>query len=87
MIIAPHFFNYREGRIRFAVGRGGAVIAYFPDWGFSSPETGMEKPADALRNARAELVRHAGKSNAEEIAPVLEALDKSIEDALQWSLF
>lgn len=85
--MSARLFTYRDGRIRFEVERGGAVRAFFPSWGFSDPDDHVQRSSDALSHARAALVRHAGKSNADEIAPVMEALDKAIDDALQGSLF
>jgi hypothetical protein len=85
--MSANIFTYRDGRIRFDVEHGGAVRAFFPSWGFSDPDDHVQRPSDALRHARSSLVRHAGKANADEIAPVLEALEKAIEYALQGSLF
>lgn len=85
--MSANIFTYREGSIRFEVECGGAVSAWFPSWGFYDPDDHVQRSADALSHARSALVRHAGKANAEEIKPVLEALDKAIDDALQGSLF
>jgi len=80
-------FSFEDHRRRVTVDDTGSTLAFFPLWGFAEhPDRPCKTKRKALDEARAKLELH-GKSNPEDIAPVIKALDMAIADNAQQELF
>ena len=80
-------FTFEDSRRRVTVDDTGSTMAFFPMWGFAEhPDRPCKTKREALDEARAGLERH-GKSNPDDIAPVLKALAEAMADNAQWELF
>ena len=80
-------FSFEDARRSVTVDDTGSTLAFFSLWGFAEhPDRPCKTKREALDEARARIMLH-GKSNPDDIAPVLKALDSAISNNAQWELF